>query len=207
MTNLLGSNREAIEGFFEATRIYYRWPLLGCVDIPVWHVPPIALRPERHPAVPLDLVTFGTPIRYGWESDGYAAIVALRLPSPGTRNAGLSRVFPPISNACSGAEGDYVQQLGIAGTDIRPSRLASRGGWRRNVSDGCCSAIAPAQSLGSLQGGERSCPTKEPRCWSIMVRWPGEWPGAMPAMPCTRAPSGCSSMPKRSCGNVTARRA
>ncbi len=36
MTNLLCGDRRAIRRFFAAADIYYRWPVVGCIDIPAW---------------------------------------------------------------------------------------------------------------------------------------------------------------------------
>ena len=35
-THLLSGNRADVEAFFPAAEIYYRWPLLGWIDIPLW---------------------------------------------------------------------------------------------------------------------------------------------------------------------------
>lgn len=36
ISNLLAADRETLEEFFNAARVYYRWPLLGWIDIPLW---------------------------------------------------------------------------------------------------------------------------------------------------------------------------
>jgi len=134
MTNLLAGNREAAERFFEATEIYWRWPIVGCVDIPVWSRVR-ALLMQDHPAVtgvPLDMVTFGTPVRYGWDSAGYSRLLHFinrrRVPGqPEDRGS-----FPPkLDDVLNAKEGDYVQQLGIAGTNVMPSLLS----WRAWLAD------------------------------------------------------------------------
>ena len=74
LTNLLGAEQETIDSFFEAAAVYYRWPILGLVDIPVWNrVGELLHRQKPIGPAALDVVTFGTPIRYGWDSDGYRA--------------------------------------------------------------------------------------------------------------------------------------
>jgi len=146
MTNLLGSNREALEDFFAATRIYYRWPLLGCVDIPVWYRVRQLLRSADAPIrrLPLDLVTFGTPIRYGWESKGYSRLLHFVYHRPVQGIPAYRATFPPnLKRVLRGAEGDYVQQLGIAGTDIRPSRLA----WRARLAEKRLGRLLQSQVL------------------------------------------------------------
>jgi hypothetical protein len=134
MTNLLGGPREAVERFFEAARIYYRWPVLGCIDIPVWwRVHELLLEhgwsQER---APLDLVTFGTPIRYGWESAGYSKLLHFVHHRPAKGLPEYRAPFPPrFHRVLRAADGDYVQQLGIAGTNAMPSVLA----WRAWLAD------------------------------------------------------------------------
>jgi hypothetical protein len=135
-THLLAGEPEAAELFFKATEIYYRWPLLRCVDIPVWNrVRALLCGARGRPPLgdlDLDLVTFGTPIRYGWNSDGYANLLHFiyRRPSPGRPH--YLAVFPPsVDDVLRAADGDYVQQLGIAGTDALPSILA----WRARLAD------------------------------------------------------------------------
>jgi len=133
-TNLLAGGPEAVSEFFHAAEIYYRWPLLGCVDIPVWErvhhlLATGRLTPE---CLPLDLVTFGTPVRYGWDSAGYGQLLHFihRRPSEGLPEH--QAAFPPkLTKVLSAAEGDYVQQLGIAGTNVMPSFLA----WRAWLAD------------------------------------------------------------------------
>lgn len=129
LTNLLASDAVTLGRFFDACRLYYCWPLTGVVDIPVWRrvqerlAGGQGLPGER----PLDLVTFGTPIRYGWETDGYARLLHFvnhRL-QPGVPDH-LTR-FPPTAAQLLRAEaGDYVQHFGIAGTNTIPSPLALR---------------------------------------------------------------------------------
>jgi hypothetical protein len=134
MTNLLAGSPEAIEEFFHAAEIYYRWPILGCIDIPVWErvwdlLKSGRLSPQR---LCLDLVTFGTPVRYGWDSVGYAHLLHFihRRPTEGVPEYRAS--FPPkLTDIVAATEGDYVQQLGIAGTNVMPSIFA----WRAWLAD------------------------------------------------------------------------
>jgi hypothetical protein len=134
MTNLLAGNREAVDRFFQAAEVYYRWPMLGWVDVPVWNRVRRLLSQER-PALreaPLDLVTFGTPVRYGWDSGGYARLLHFinRRPVEGQPEDRAS--FPlTLRRLLTAAEGDYVQQLGIAGTNVTPSVFS----WRARLAD------------------------------------------------------------------------
>ena len=69
----------------------------------------------------LDIVTLGTPIRYGWDSAGYRQLLHFIHHVP---RAGAPEYLSPLpeSNARSlqQLDGDFVQQFGIAGTNIVP---------------------------------------------------------------------------------------
>lgn len=156
-TNLLAGNDQAIERFFQATEIYYRWPIVGCVDIPLWaRVREILTKqPDRFANLDLDIVTFGTPIRYGWDSGGYRKLMHFihRRPSQGLPEHRAS--FPPkLERIMSAADGDYVQQLGIAGTNVRPTVFA----WRSRLADERLNQLlqpgdAQADALAQFQAG------------------------------------------------------
>jgi len=133
-TNLLAANAEKAERFFRAAEVYYRWPLVGCVDVPVWQRVRQWLSCRRRPphAVPLDIVTFGTPIRYGWDSAGYSRLLHFIYHRPAEGLPEYLAPFPPdVDKVMAAAERDYVQQLGIAGTDVTPPRSA----WRARLAD------------------------------------------------------------------------
>jgi hypothetical protein len=134
VTNLLSGHREAARRFFEAAAIYYRWPVFGCVDIPLWtHVRDLLLDDDSFMRdVGVDIVTFGTPVRYGWDCGGYSRLLHFinRRPAPGAPE--YRATFPvKLDDVLNAAEGDYVQQLGIAGTNIVPSVSA----WRAWAAD------------------------------------------------------------------------
>jgi hypothetical protein len=128
-SNLLAGSREAVEHFFRATEIYWRWPLLGCVDIPVWNrVRRLLLSGKQKPdGRALDFVTFGTPVRYGWNADGMGNLLHFINHRTSEGCPEYRAPFPPkLQRVLAAADGDYVQQLGIAGTDLLPSWLS----WR-----------------------------------------------------------------------------
>lgn len=134
VTNLLGGGREASDEFFKAAEIYYRWPILGCVDIPVWeHVRALLESDSLTTAqLPLDIATFGTPVRYGWDSAGYGQLLHFIHRRPPEGQPEYRAAFPPrFLDVLSATEGDYVQQLGIAGTNVMPSVFA----WRAWLAD------------------------------------------------------------------------
>jgi hypothetical protein len=134
MTNLLAGDRRAVDEFFKAAAVYYAWPVVGCVDIPVWDRVRERLQDADFPLrrVPLDMVTFGTPIRYGWDSDGYARLLHFVNHRPAQGLPEYRAPFPPkLDDVLTAADGDYVQQLGIAGTNVMPSVFS----WRSWLAD------------------------------------------------------------------------
>lgn len=145
MTNLLAAHHDAVDRFFEAAAIYYRWPLVNVVDIPVWNRVERLLHEERPigPAA-LDIVTFGTPIRYGWDSDGYARLLHFIHHRPSEGLPEYRAPFPPqLDRVLHAADGDYVQQLGIAGTNVCPSFLS----WRAWLADRRLHRLLQAESV------------------------------------------------------------
>ncbi len=133
-TNLLAGGREAIDPFFDAAKIYYRWPVVGLVDIPVWdRVRNRLLRDPSHSDRPsLDMVTFGTPVRYGWDTAGYRHLLHFVNHRPAKGLPEYLAPFPPkLDNVINATGGDYIQQLGIAGTNVDPSIFA----WRAWLAD------------------------------------------------------------------------
>jgi hypothetical protein len=134
MTNLLGENRSLAGKFFAAAEVYYRWPMLRCVDIPVWDRVREMLGRERSPLEdrPLDVVTFGTPVRYGWDSRGYSRLLHFVNHRPVEGLPEYQAPFPPkLEDVMGATNGDYIQQLGIAGTNIMPSLFS----WRAWLAD------------------------------------------------------------------------
>ena len=119
LTNLLANDRESVNAFFAAAgRI--------AVERTDWKTAAerLAAAPSPHPlAKALCLVTFGTPVRYGWDRDGYARLlhVVQQRPVKG-RAAWLAKpALPQMLDEVLGAKhGDWVQSFGIAGTDLRP---------------------------------------------------------------------------------------
>jgi len=131
-TNLLASDESARAAFFDAARVYYRWPLLGWVDIPQWERVRAYLDRGGEPLrdTPLDIVTFGTPIRYGWDTGGYAQLLHFVHHRPARGLPAYRALFPPpLDDLLHATGGDYVQQLGVAGTNLRPSIFAWRCRW------------------------------------------------------------------------------
>lgn len=119
LTNLLANDREAIGSFFTAAgRIGEErsdWKMAA---------ERLAAAPSPHPlAKAVCLVTFGTPVRYGWDRDGYARLlhVVQHRPVSGQAEWLAKPALPQTLDEILGAKyGDWMQSLGIAGTDLRP---------------------------------------------------------------------------------------
>jgi hypothetical protein len=132
ITNILGADEEARQKFFHAVRPYYasRGPggdLLQRIEA----VFQADSRPLRD--VALDLVTLGTPIRYGWDSSGYAKLLHFVYHRPCCPRGEHLAAFPfGAEDLLAAAGGDYIQQIGIAGTNFAPHPLAWRT-WRAEV--------------------------------------------------------------------------
>lgn len=72
-----------------------------------------------------DMVTFGTPIRYGWDTAGYARLLHVIYHRPTEGLPAYVTRFPfSLRSALKAKRGDYVQQVGIAGTNILPPLVA-----------------------------------------------------------------------------------
>ena len=133
VTNLLRATSALRRRFFQAARAHDRPLLRGRIDLPAW--PRLAERLERGaPALPeLDIVTFGTPVRYGWDVDVGAKLlhVVNHRPVPGLPEY-RTRFPPRLEAVLHATDGDVIQQVGIVGTDFPPpflfwrARLANR---------------------------------------------------------------------------------
>jgi len=134
MTNLLASDRRTRHRFFRACRSYYRWPIANRVDVPVWtRVRKLLAGGQQSRHLPrLDMATFGTPIRYGWDSDGYARLLHFVHHRPQEGLPEYQTTLPSsVDDVLSAAAGDYVQHMGIAGTNLAPNLFA----WRTWMAD------------------------------------------------------------------------
>ncbi len=128
-TNLIGGDMHTRRAFFQAARPYYRVPCLGWVDVPVWEAVRQVLDRTGSPLgnVKLDLVTFGTPVRYGWETGGYAQLLHVINHRPVPNLPEYLAAFPPTLSPSGSTEyGDAIQPVFIAGTNFPPNVLA----WR-----------------------------------------------------------------------------
>ena len=118
LTNLLAADEATRAEFFAAARPFYHSWLAGRADLPAWSAAEQLLADQDRPVrrLRLDVVTFGTPIRYGWDTSPPAPAVAEpSAPSP-----------PAVGDVLTARHGDYVQQIGIAGTNLCVAPLTLR---------------------------------------------------------------------------------
>ncbi len=137
MTNVLAGNQAARARFFAAARGHSVQSELN-EDLAelARRIEDQLIRNDKPPlAASLDLVTFGTPIRYGWDVDGYANLLHFvnHRPAAGLPEyqARVPQTFDEMRRAAQGDYGDYIQQTFVAGTDLLPNLL----NWRARRAD------------------------------------------------------------------------
>jgi hypothetical protein len=128
-TQLLGGDEGRRDLFFEAARPFYRWPLIRKIDFPIWPEVQRQLSNARALAERLDLVTFGTPIRYGWEPAGFKRLLHFVHHKPIHEDPYRAALPQSVDDLLQCRGGDYVQHLGIAGTNVAPDLFAWRARW------------------------------------------------------------------------------
>jgi hypothetical protein len=140
VSHLLGGDSDTRHAFFHAARSFYRRWIGSGIDAPGWQRVEELLADNSHPLrrLRLDLVTFGTPIRYGWETGGFARLLHFVNHSPAPGLPEYQASYPlEARRILTAADGDYVQHLGIAGTGLPINPLAVRtmvANWRlRNL--------------------------------------------------------------------------
>ena len=148
LTNLLAAEKDVemigkVGAFFDAVQRGHGHGIIPRVSITEWR----ARLTERTCSLGrhLDIVTFGTPIRYGWETSGCAKLlhVVHHRPVAGDPAPYLAPSFPPSPNKVLKApDGDYVQQFAIAGTD-----LPSLGGSARNEANSRLAELLEGHAL------------------------------------------------------------
>lgn len=123
LTNLLAADSKTRQQFFRAASSYYRWPLVGKVDLSSWSRVESLLEGSDRPweSVKFDIVTFGTPVRYGWDTDGCDGLLHFVNHRPGANCRPHHGRFPPtVDDLLHAAGGDVLQLIGIAGTNFTP---------------------------------------------------------------------------------------
>jgi hypothetical protein len=134
LSNLLANDRESVEAFFLAAG-----DSLGEAGEAARRA--LAAAPTPHPMASAALVvTFGTPVRYGWDTDGLRSLVHVTHHRPIDKHDDPTAIVPAVTFGCEGnsfgdnftaaitgvadvlsaKHGDWVQAFAIAGTDIAP---------------------------------------------------------------------------------------
>jgi hypothetical protein len=125
LTNLLGADTEPRRWFFDAVRRYYHHRL----GAELLHRIESSFLGDARPLADtaLDMVTLGTPVRYGWDTGGYAKLLHFIHHRSRPACAPHLATFPfSIDDMRTAAGGDYIQQIAIAGTNFAPHLFA----WR-----------------------------------------------------------------------------
>ena len=133
-SQLLGASGEMRSRFFAAARSHYRHPLIGRIDLPAWDEVRSALEQRPRKTLPdIDYVTFGTPLRYRWGDAEGARLMHFVNHRPLIEASPAQAQYPESIEEVMGAHGgDYIQQLGIAGTDFPPNIFAWRS-WKAEL--------------------------------------------------------------------------
>ncbi len=131
LTNLIGGDPSSRSQFFNACRSYYSISAFNFVDVPEW--PRVSSLLDTSEARSLcdkiDLVTFGTPVRYGWETNACGNLLHFIHHRPVPDHDPTVAQFPfSADDALHAKYGDYIQQLGIAGTNFPPAVWSVRAG-------------------------------------------------------------------------------
>ena len=129
LTNLLGGDDQTRQEFFDAARVFHQGDHAQHSGFAAWQRVEQLLKNPLHPIrkLRLDIVTFGTPIRYGWDTAGYGKLLHIVNHRPCTKEAEYLAPYPPnFRRLLLGSEGDFIQQVGIAATNLPPLPIA----WR-----------------------------------------------------------------------------
>jgi hypothetical protein len=127
LSQIVGASDHVRESFFRATRLHYHSLLRSKVDLQDWtHAREMLLDRDRRPRK-IDIATFGMPLRYRWNRDVVPRLLHFTQHRSIDGHDPMKAVIPrSVSDVVTAASGDYVQHLGIAGTDFIPSLFA----WR-----------------------------------------------------------------------------
>ena len=129
LSHLVGGTDAARNRFFKATRSHYRDPILGRLDLPQWEdVQSQLADAEQRSRLPrIDAANFGVPLRYRWNREVDPRILNYVQHRPlDPEQPAMASVPESIRDVIKATGGDYVQQLGIGGTDFLHSAFA----WR-----------------------------------------------------------------------------
>ena len=134
LTNLLGADGPGRKEFFDAARVFHGDTGADDREASAWTRVEQLLADPAHSVrrSRLDIATFGTPVRYGWDAAGYTQLLHIVNHRPGKAGAPHATRYPPhLLRVLLGKEGDFIQQLGIAGSNLPPLPIA----WRTFLAD------------------------------------------------------------------------
>lgn len=132
MTGILGADAAARDAFFRATLPHYRDPIMRRLDLPFWERVRDRLEANagKGPLPHFDVATFGTPLRYRWNIGVCENLLHFVHHRPLKADVSTRASVPTtIREVASAAGGDYIQQLGIGGTDFLHPFYAWRSWW------------------------------------------------------------------------------
>jgi hypothetical protein len=128
LSQIIGSPITARRRFFQATRPHYESTRFRRHELVAWQRSQQRLC--RHSAAtvpPIDVATFGTPLRYRWNRSVCPNLLHFVQHRPLVpERPEFARLPYSIQDLLTAAGGDYVQQLGIAGSDFPPTLFC----WR-----------------------------------------------------------------------------
>ena len=149
LSNLLANHPPSVERFFASAgaRMPARWQKLKAV---------LQQSAAPHPlAQQVLFATFGTPVRYGWDTAGFARLMHLNFHRVHNRNepSRARPVYPPgnVADILSGAWGDWVQSFAIAGTDTTSIPAARANAQLTELLESGLSPVDPASLPLSLK--------------------------------------------------------
>ena len=125
LSNLLANHRPQVNDLLEIGKQHF--PESGD-----WEQAQTILKEQPGPhryARNIDMVTFGTPIRYGWDTDGFRNLLHIvnHVPQDDLEPSLSKPPFPQSAfDIWQATFGDWVQAFGIVGTDIRPGQSSKR---------------------------------------------------------------------------------
>jgi hypothetical protein len=130
LSNLLANDPETVSAFFNSVQLANgdHTP-----EPPHWQRAREILETSESPhplAQTVLMVAFGTPVRYGWDNDGYRSLLhVLHHRNADPDQPIMTRpLFPPHTptDFLKARYGDWVQAFGIAGTDVVPTAALRR---------------------------------------------------------------------------------
>lgn len=127
LSQVAGASWKDKEIFFHATRLHYHSPLRSKVDLDDWKCAREILLDRQRSTRKIDIATFGTPLRYRWNTAVVPRLLHFTQHRPLKADSPHKAVIPKsMSDVLTAAGGDYIQHLALAGTDFIPSLFA----WR-----------------------------------------------------------------------------